>query len=554
MSPVALFLGGLGTLDAMDEPPAWVAESTHDLLASVAEALGWRAASVWLVDDDASVLRCVEVWCADTVSSAGEFERASLALTLPSGTGLPGRVWRDREPGWIADVVHDSNFPRAAAARRSGLHAAMALPVIADDGALRGVVEFFRDEAGAIEDDIARASLAIGRQIARVIEWKAAAAAVRWSEARKSAILGAALDAVITIDHAGLVTEWNQAAERIFGYTRSEVLGLELAELIVPPALRDAHRGALERYIAGAPGSGSLIGARTEVPALGADGAELPVELTLTRVELPGPAVVTAYVRDISERLRLDRERDAFRVRSEELQAALLPDVVITDPRIDFIASYRPGEQRLALGGDFYDALQLSDGGLAVAIGDVSGHGPEAAALAANLRASWRMLASAGREPEMLLRELELMVRAERRQPDLFVTLCCVWISPNGNHVRVVSAGHPAPLVLGPTTVAIPGLSGPPLGVIESATWTVVNHAFAAGEQLVLYTDGLIEGCRRPGSTDRLGLEGLVDLLPAGSLDRTGLDRVVDAADAAHGEALPDDVAIVVVRVRPIAG
>jgi PAS domain S-box-containing protein len=535
----------------MDESPGWVAESARDLLASVAAALGWHAANIWLVDDEASVLRCVEVWTAEAVPGSGDFERASLALTLSRGIGLPGRVWRDREPRWITDVVDDPNFPRAAVAEQSGLHAAMALPIIADDGELRGVVEFFRTEAGEVEEDTARTSLAIGRQVGRLIEWKAAEAATRWSEARKSAILSAALDAVITIDHAGRVTEWNDAAERIFGYPRTEVLGVELAQLIVPPTLRDAHRAALERYIAGAPASGRLIGARTELPARRADGSEFPVELTLTRVELPGPPIVTAFVRDISDRLRLDREREAFRIRSDELQAALLPHVVIEDPRIDLIASYRPGEHRLVLGGDFYDAVELPDGGLAVVIGDVSGHGPEAAALGANLRAAWRMLASAGRDPAMLLRELELMVCAERRQPDLFVTVCCGWISPDGGAVRVISAGHPAPLVFGRTPTAIPGLGGPPLGVIDAATWAVVDCSLAAGEQLVLYTDGLIEGRSRPGSSDRLGLQGLIDLVPAGVLDLAALDSLVDAAAAAHGEALPDDVAVVAVRVRP---
>lgn len=533
----------------MEERSEPIFEPSGELLGSVAAALGWQAASLWLVDEEAGLLRCVEAWSA-AAQHAEEFERTSIALALSRGVGLPGRVWRDCGAQWVSDVTGDANFPRAQVAAACGLHAAMAVPIIAENGDVRGVVEFFRAVVGDEEDHVAAATLAIGQQVARVIEWKAAEAAVRWSEARKTAILSAALDAIITIDHAGLVTEWNPAAERIFGYQRTSVLGRELAQLIVPPSLRERHRGAVARYMAGELDTGSLIGARTEVPAQRADGREFPVELTLTRVDLPGPAVVTAYVRDVSERVRLDAEREAFRLHSEELQAALLPHLQLGDACADVISCYRPGEQRLALGGDFYDATEVPGGGLALVIGDVSGHGPEAAALAANLRAAWRMLALAGREPGTLLHELELMVRAERRQPDLFVTLCCAWLGYDDGNVRVISAGHPAPLLLRPDPIPIAGLGGPPLGVVDDASWSVVCHPLRPGDQVMFYTDGLIEGRSSPASAARLGLDGLTALLPAAHLDLTALRRLVEAAVTANGSALPDDVAVLAVRVK----
>ncbi len=532
----------------MDERGEPLLESPRNMLASVAAALGWQAAGLWLVDEEAGLLRCVETWSA-AAQHAEIFERSSVAMALPRGIGLPGRVWRDGEPRWVSDVTREANFPRARVAEACGLHAAMAVPIIAENGDVRGVVEFFRTTIGDEEDHIAAAILAIGEQVARVIEWKAAEAGIRWSEARKTAILSAAIDAIITIDHTGGVTEWNPAAERIFGYQRASVLGRELAELIVPPSLRERHRSAVARYMAGELGSGSLIGARTEVPAQGANGREFPVELTLTRVDLPGPAVVTAYVRDVSERVRLDTEREGFRVRSEELQAALLPHLDLGEARVELVSCYRPGEKRLALGGDFYDATEIPEGGLALVIGDVSGHGPEAAALAANLRASWRMLALAGREPTTLLHELELMVGAERRQPDLFVTLCCAWFSYDDGSVRVVSAGHPAPLLLTPAPISIAGLRGPPLGVVHDASWSVVSHPLPVGDQIMFYTDGLIEGRRSPGSTARLGLDGLIDLVPAEQLNAAGLQGLVESAVAANGSALPDDVAVMAVRM-----
>jgi PAS domain S-box-containing protein len=120
------------------------------------------------------------------------------------------------------------------------------------------------------------------------------------SEARKSAIFEAALDCIITIDEQGKIVEFNPAAERTFGHAREDVLGVELAEAIIPPSLREAHRRGLAHYLA--TGEGPVFGQRLELTALRADGGEFPVELTITRVDLPGQQLFTGFVRDITER------------------------------------------------------------------------------------------------------------------------------------------------------------------------------------------------------------------------------------------------------------
>ena len=120
---------------------------------------------------------------------------------------------------------------------------------------------------------------------------------------RQSAILGAALDCVISIDARGRVTYFNAAAERTFGYRADEVIGREMAELIVPPALRDAHRRGLERHLA--TGKRRVLDRRIELTAMRADGSEFPAELTVTRVDISSeePAF-TGYVRDVTERVQ----------------------------------------------------------------------------------------------------------------------------------------------------------------------------------------------------------------------------------------------------------
>ena len=126
----------------------------------------------------------------------------------------------------------------------------------------------------------------------------------RENQARKNAIVDSALDSIITIDHEGRIFEWNQAAEKTFGYRRAEVLGKEMAQLIVPPALRDSWRRGLSRYPTAE--QNAVLGKRMETTALRADGREFPVELTITRVPVEGPPIFTGFVRDITERKRAE--------------------------------------------------------------------------------------------------------------------------------------------------------------------------------------------------------------------------------------------------------
>ncbi len=132
------------------------------------------------------------------------------------------------------------------------------------------------------------------------VERRRSESLIRESEARTGAILAAALDAIITIDERGSIAEFNPAAERIFGYRRSEVLGLGFG-LLVPRAAGDRRHG-FSHYLQSE--GHSPLGARTEVSATRADGQELTIELSINAIEVHGPPMFTAYIRDISERKR----------------------------------------------------------------------------------------------------------------------------------------------------------------------------------------------------------------------------------------------------------
>lgn len=142
---------------------------------------------------------------------------------------------------------------------------------------------------------------------------RARAAELAASEARQRAILGAALDGVISIDGQGRITYLNTAAERIFGYRADEVIGRDLAEAIVPPSLRDAHRAGFGRYLD--TGEPRILDRRLELTAMRADGSEFPVELTITRTGRPEAPAFTGYLRDITDRQRAAQELMASRAR-----------------------------------------------------------------------------------------------------------------------------------------------------------------------------------------------------------------------------------------------
>jgi len=228
------------------------------------------------------------------------------------------------------------------------------------------------------------------------------------------------------------------------------------------------------------------------------------------------------------------------------LEASLLPRLLPTHPLIDVVVRSRPCERRLQIGGDFYDVLTLADGRLAAIVGDVSGHGPDSAALGATLRTTWRALNLAGVGETALMGLLEEVLVQERASPDLFATAFALWLDRDGVTMRMINAGHPPPILLGerPRVLTVSPIG--PLGLGLPLVWQPSLHVLPRPWSMLLHTDGLVEGRRDPGSRDRLGIEGLLTQLRAASHDRGErlLDDLLQAAESANGGPLADDVAL----------
>jgi PAS domain S-box-containing protein len=146
--------------------------------------------------------------------------------------------------------------------------------------------------------------------------------ALREHDSMVSAVLASALDCVIVIDAVGAIVEFNPAAERTFGYRRKDVLGKELAGLIIPVAQRAAHRAALDRLADG--GKASILDQRLELVGVRADGTELPVELTVTQITRD-PAMFAGFLRDITDRRKAADGKDLLAAASAAFDSSLDP-------------------------------------------------------------------------------------------------------------------------------------------------------------------------------------------------------------------------------------
>jgi serine phosphatase RsbU (regulator of sigma subunit) len=289
---------------------------------------------------------------------------------------------------------------------------------------------------------------------------------------------------------------------------------------------------------------------RAGIEALGAGAQEY-----LVKGQVDGPLLQRA-IRYAIERAQAQagaRQLLEARLLASEnarLERGLLPNPLIRDPAVKLATTYRPGRRQATLGGDFYDAVELADGRIVAMIGDVSGHGPDEAALGTCLRIGWRALMLADRPLEESLVTLDRVLTHERHDPDVFATAAFVSLSPQRDRADFYIAGHPPPLLVGPrgAVPVTPARVYLPLGVAESSDWEPTTVELEPGGALLLYTDGLIEGSAGAGAA-RLGVDGLVELVSdnAGrpmNGDAHLLRDLVRAVEELNGGELTDDVAM----------
>jgi serine phosphatase RsbU (regulator of sigma subunit)/anti-sigma regulatory factor (Ser/Thr protein kinase)/anti-anti-sigma regulatory factor len=244
-----------------------------------------------------------------------------------------------------------------------------------------------------------------------------------------------------------------------------------------------------------------------------------------------------------------------------ELRRTLLPSGVPVLSRLRMAAQFRVAAHAPDAGGDWFDALPLGDGRVALLVGEVSGHGTRAAAAMGQLRAVAVEAVAAGEEPESVLGRLDRFAATTRATRA--ATLCLAVLDPATGELTIGSHAHPAPLVVAAdgSTRFLPVEPAWPLGT-SGPKAPLLHDRIAQGEQILLYTDGLVERTGRRlqdtmGALARVAtaaVRNAAGTAPGALADRTAavvLDRLAYLESVRAGCGYRDDVTLLVAHLRP---
>jgi serine phosphatase RsbU (regulator of sigma subunit) len=561
-----------------------LAHTLDTAVARVAELLDADRLAVYLHEDD-------RLYAAAEVGLAGPHARlAGRLLELALGP------FRSRGLLVVSDVAADLRLSGVAdAAAESGIEAAVAVPLRSHDDVIGLLAVFPAKRRPLAENEEAlltalAAQLAVAVQNAQLherakrlgAERERALAAERAASKQVRALyeisrsfvqslsLGATLNAVTTT----IVDVLNVDAALIRMPDERRDWLVPLALKVSEPRLDEAARPILFRpqpfgahttqrlFRLGEPFQLTADEAPELEPFLrrGWTGAVVPIATpaevlaSLTIVSMRPGAPVTQATMDEAVRIatqaalaidnaRLYQQQKQF---ADTMQRSLLPQSVPELPGLELGDAYE-SSARVEVGGDVYDFMELADGRLAVALGDVTGHGIEAAADMAMAKFVFRSLAREHPEPGEFLQAANDVVVGEIA-PGKFITMVYVVLDPRTGGLALAGAGHPVPRLLraggGVTSLDAPGLV---LGVERGQSYQEFRGELAVGDAVVLYTDGVLEARH---DRELYGLERLDGVLseraelPPGQLARAVLD---DCRAFAQGE-LADDCAVVVVR------
>ncbi|GAC1368360.1 MAG: hypothetical protein NVSMB32_13430 [Actinomycetota bacterium] len=432
-------------------------------------------------------------------------------------------------------MVHDDDRPTVEEAIRRAQHSGR--PFHLEHRAVRvdGSLAWIRCQGRRSGGDEGLATMYGAAQ--DITERTQAALLLAESEARYRALVEHAPEAIVVVDlDTGRFVDANPEAERLFGVVRDELYRMQ-AE---PAWIQRALSGEADPFE-------WLVHSVTGHPVL--------CEVRLLPLPGSGRALARGSLLDITERRRVEeaaaalaeQERAIRQTRqiAQTLQRSLLPDRLPDIPGIGFASRYLPGSAGLEVGGDWYDVVPMPSGTIALAIGDVVGHGLRAAATMGQLRTALRAYALEDSSPQRVIQRLGDLTSGLPEAE--MTTLVYAVYQPDAGVLRYMCAGHPPPLLIQPDGVVSYLEEGrvTPLGMRPgSAAEGVV--ALDSGSVLIFYTDGLVE---RPGMDLGQGMDRLAQAA------RAVTDRQPEAICKAITAAMEvddgsrDDVALLVVAL-----
>ena len=283
-----------------------VPDAQGRVLAAIGSGFGWDAGAMWLTDAE---------------GPGGPRLGRVAAWSGPDAPDHVGAIGDDAGPHALQALDETRTVLARPASRQrdTATASAVAFPIRVD-GATVGVLEFVSRRAIPLDQGADTAFATLGRQVGQFLKRRQAEAELRDSETLKDAIMQTALDGIVVIDEETRIIEFNPAAERTFGWPRGTAIGQELGALILPADFLIGHLRTFARFLKD--GEVSALGKHVEVEAERADGERFPAELAVTPIKVGGRAMFTAYLRDITERKRAERELEKARDDAQEANLA----------------------------------------------------------------------------------------------------------------------------------------------------------------------------------------------------------------------------------------
>jgi len=376
------------------------------------------------------------------------------------------------------------------------------------------------------------------------------------SEKRIRMIIESSLSAIVIMDSYGIIRDWNRQAELIFGWRRDEAIGRRLDELIIPERLRKAHRLGLDNFLRG--GNGSILNRLLEQSALRRDGAEFPIELSISPLKEGNTFIFSGFIHDISARKAAEQQIRQAQVKlaiarneidiARKIQATLSPSAPIKNRHFEAVGRCLPADQ---VGGDYYDYFCRGDNHLDMVIADVSGHSIGPALFMVETRSAIRANAAGVESPAAKLDQLNRFLFEDLDKSDFFITLFYLQYAIDDRLVRYANAGHPPPLLYRRRQNACLRLDADGLivGINRQVHFEEKSLPVEAGDLILFYTDGLIEAEGDLG--DFFGIDRVESLMIEHSQDDP--DALIDAIlerlkQFCRADSFQDDITLMVFK------
>ncbi|MCB1889309.1 MAG: SpoIIE family protein phosphatase [Rhodocyclaceae bacterium] len=372
------------------------------------------------------------------------------------------------------------------------------------------------------------------------------------------AISDAVIDGIITIDEQGVMHSCNRAACSQFGYTPSDLIGQNVS-MLMPEPYRSEHDGYLRHYIN--TGEARIVGAIRQVTARRKNGELFPMELGVTDIDLPDRHLFVGVVRDVTERERQARERAETRARLErlyseqereqELARSIMERQIhgdwLKDPRLQYSVA-----ATTRFSGDLMMVARSPTGRTFAMLADATGHGLAAAISVLPILSLFYAEVARDVTLEHLVSAINTQLRSGL-PVGRFVGAALFCLSADARKAEIWVGGVPEALLLSPDGHVVKRLASDhvPLGIVDSdrETARTTHIEVEPGQQILMYSDGLIEAHRNDGT--EFGPQMLEQTLAASPAEERVATVQRALADLLEGEPHHDDVSMLLLTCIP---